>query len=78
MLTVDDTARLGDIVAPTLIVWGEQDAFLVREEQERRAAAIPDATLKVYPDTGHAVHWERPEWIVQVVEEFIEGSRPAA
>jgi pimeloyl-ACP methyl ester carboxylesterase len=38
---------------------------------------IPDATLKVYPDTGHAVAWERPEWIVRDLEEFIEGTRPA-
>ena len=53
MLTVDDTARLGEIGAPTLILWGEQDALLPREEQELRAAAIPDATLRVYPETGH-------------------------
>ena len=36
VLTVDDTARLGEIDAPTLILWGEQDAILPREEQEWR------------------------------------------
>src|SRR5215210_1506246 len=77
LLTVDDTARLGEIKAPTLILWGEQDALLPREEQERRLAAIPDARLKVYPDTGHAVAWERPEWIVRDLEEFIGGPRQA-
>ena len=76
MLTVDDTARLGEIEAPTLILWGERDAILGREEQEWRAAAIPDARLKVYPDTGHAVAWERPEWVVRDLEEFIEGTLP--
>src|ERR671920_957182 len=30
VLTVDDTARLGEIGAPTLILWGEQDALLPR------------------------------------------------
>jgi non-heme chloroperoxidase len=74
-LTVDDTARLGEIGAPTLILWGEQDAFLEREEQERRAAAMPDATLKVYPETGHAVNWERPEWVVRDLEAFMKNSR---
>jgi pimeloyl-ACP methyl ester carboxylesterase len=77
MLTVDDTARLGEIGAPTLILWGERDAILQREEQERRVAAIPDATLRVYPDTGHLVHWERPEWVVRDLESFIKDTRPA-
>jgi pimeloyl-ACP methyl ester carboxylesterase len=55
VLTTDDRARFGEIGAPTLILWGERDAVLPREEQERRAAAIPNATLRVYPDTGHLV-----------------------
>jgi non-heme chloroperoxidase len=76
LLAVDDTARLGEIKAPTLILWGERDDLLPREEQERRAAAIPDATLRVYPDTGHAVAGERPEWVVRDLEEFIKDTRP--
>jgi pimeloyl-ACP methyl ester carboxylesterase len=77
LLTVDDTARLGEIGAPTLILWGGQDAVLPREEQERRAAVIPNATLRVYPDTGHLVHWERPEWVVRDLEAFIKDTRRA-
>jgi non-heme chloroperoxidase len=53
VLTIDDTAWLGEIGAPTLILWGEQDAVLPREEQERRAAVIPNATLRViFPAPG--------------------------
>jgi non-heme chloroperoxidase len=77
LLTVDDTARLGEIDAPTLILWGGRDAILPREEQERRAAAIPKAMLRVYPDTGHAVAAERPEWVVRDLEAFIRDARPA-
>ena len=77
VLTVDDTSRLGEIEVPTLILWGEQDAFLEREEQQRRAAAIPAARLKVYPDTGHLVHWERPAWVVRDLEAFMKDARPA-
>ena len=71
-LTVDDTARLHEIGAPTLILWGEQDALLPREEQEWRAAAIPNATLRVYPKTGHLAHWVRPEWVVRDLEAFLK------
>jgi non-heme chloroperoxidase len=77
LLTVDDTSRLGEIMAPTLILWGERDAVLGREEQERRAAAILDATLKVYPDTGHAVAWERPEWVVRDLQAFMKATSAA-
>jgi non-heme chloroperoxidase len=73
----DHAARLGEIKAPTLILWGEQDVVFSREDQERLAAAIPGATLRVYPDTGHAVHWERPEQVVRDLEAFMKATRPA-
>jgi non-heme chloroperoxidase len=73
----DYVIELGEINVPTLILWGEQDALFPREEQERLAAAIPGATLKVYPETGHAVHWERPEQFVRDLEAFMEETRIA-
>jgi non-heme chloroperoxidase len=73
----DYVLELREIEAPTLILWGEQDALFPREEQERIAAAIPGATLKVYPESGHAAHWERPEEVVRDLEAFMKGTRPA-
>jgi pimeloyl-ACP methyl ester carboxylesterase len=55
----------------------EQDALLPREEQEWRAAAIPNATLRVYPETGHLAHWVRPEWAVRDLEAFMREVRAA-
>ena len=77
ILTPDHEAQLREINVPTLIMWGEQDAMFPREEEERLARTLPDATLKVYPETGHAVHWERPEWVVRDLEEFMKDARPA-
>lgn len=77
LLTVNDTARLGEIGVPTLILWGEQDALLPREEQEWRAAAIPNATLRVYPETGHLAHWVRPEWVVRDLQAFLKETAAA-
>jgi non-heme chloroperoxidase len=73
----DYVLPLHDIDVPTLILWGEQDPLFPREEQERLAAAIPGATLKVYPETGHAVHWDRSEWIVRDLEAFVRDTCPA-
>jgi non-heme chloroperoxidase len=74
----DYVLELRGIKAPTLVLWGEQDALFPREEQERLAEAIPGATLKVYPESGHAAHWERPEWVVRDLEAFMRGTTPPA
>ena len=75
LLASDDAAALGRITAPTLLLWGDEDAlFSGREEQERLAAAIPDARLVVYPDTGHSPNWERPEGVAADLDAFIRGA----
>jgi non-heme chloroperoxidase len=73
----DYVVELREINVPTLILWGAQDALFPREEQERLAEAIANATLKVYPESGHAMHWERPEQVVRDLEEFMKETRPA-
>jgi pimeloyl-ACP methyl ester carboxylesterase len=60
LLDTDFSGELGKITAPTLIVWGDQDAFFLRREQEALAAAITGAQLMVYPGAGHGFHWEEP------------------
>jgi non-heme chloroperoxidase len=57
----DDGDDLGRIAAPTLLVWGDRDGLLPPAERERLAAAVPGARSRVYPQTGHSPHWERPE-----------------
>jgi non-heme chloroperoxidase len=71
ILAVDDAADLGRITAPTLLIWGERDGFFSRAEVEGLAAAIPGARLLVYPETGHAVQWERPERVASDLEAFM-------
>jgi pimeloyl-ACP methyl ester carboxylesterase len=60
LLAFDDTGRLGGIMAPTLLLWGERDALFSRDDQHRLAAAIPNTRLEIYPETGHCPNWERP------------------
>ncbi len=70
-----DAIPLREIEAPTLILWGEHDPYPPREEQERLAREIPDATLKIYPESSHAMHWERPEEVVRDLKTFIKETR---
>jgi pimeloyl-ACP methyl ester carboxylesterase len=60
LLDTDFSGELGKITVPTLIVWGDQDAFFLRREQEALTAAVAGAQLVVYPGAGHGFHWEEP------------------
>jgi non-heme chloroperoxidase len=63
---------------PTLIVWGDHDAIVSRSEQESLRQGIERATLRVFDDTGHAVHWERPERFADELLAFLRAKAPAA
>jgi len=71
LLEADDSDHLDRVAAPTLLIWGERDRFIPREEQAWLAGAIPHARLAVYPETGHAPHWERPERVVRDLGTFM-------
>lgn len=70
-LEEDHSEELNKIKAPTLIVWGDQDTFCARSDQEHLTAAIRDSRLLVYQGTGHAVLWEQPERFARDLTEFI-------
>jgi pimeloyl-ACP methyl ester carboxylesterase len=76
MLADDYQPRLSNIKMPTLILWGEQETIVPRAEQDSLVKAIPNAALKVYPEIGHAPHWERPQKVVNELEDFITGDGP--
>lgn len=48
------------IGVPVLLIWGERDGLVPRQEQERLAAAMPAASLVVYEGAGHSPNWEQP------------------
>jgi non-heme chloroperoxidase len=60
LVEADVPIERGAITAPTLILWGEDDEFCSRTEQEAIRDAIADAQLLTYHGTGHAVACEQP------------------
>ncbi|MGW1064812.1 alpha/beta fold hydrolase [Streptomyces aureus] len=81
LLDTDLRATLGGILVPTLVVWGEQDEFLPREDQQTILDAVHGADFLAYPGTGHCVHWEQPERVVADLAAFVTrvehpGTRP--
>jgi pimeloyl-ACP methyl ester carboxylesterase/tetratricopeptide (TPR) repeat protein len=70
MISPEVGVPLKKIKTPTLILWGDKD-FFPRSEQDSLVSALPNAVLKVYKDTGHALHWERPEKFATDLQAFI-------
>ncbi len=60
-LQEDWSGELAKITAPTLIVWGDQDAFCPRSDQDLLVTTIRKSRLAVYTGAGHDPHWEEPE-----------------
>jgi pimeloyl-ACP methyl ester carboxylesterase/sterol desaturase/sphingolipid hydroxylase (fatty acid hydroxylase superfamily) len=73
IMKTDFSNELGKISVPTLILWGNRDAFCSWNDQGNLSTGIPKATLKVYKDIGHAIHWENGEQFVRDIELFVEN-----
>jgi pimeloyl-ACP methyl ester carboxylesterase len=64
---------LPDIRSRTLLLWGDSDPFFSTEVAERTRAAIPDAELIVFDETGHFVPEERPTDVASVILDFLQS-----
>jgi non-heme chloroperoxidase len=64
------------ITAPTVILWGDRDAFIPRSDQGALAVAIPGSRLVIYKGTGHVVHWEQPGRVAADIVALVERMRP--
>jgi len=65
--------NLDEVTAPTLVVWGEQDAMLPVSHAHVAAEAIPDARLHIFERCGHCAPMERAEAFNALVSEFLNG-----
>jgi pimeloyl-ACP methyl ester carboxylesterase/tetratricopeptide (TPR) repeat protein len=67
--------ELNTLTMPTLIVWGDRDAYTLRAQQDTLHSEIRGSRLLVYRGTGHAVHWEEPRRFVDDVVSFVYQRR---
>jgi len=72
LLADDTTADLAGVATPTLLLWGDQDAFVARADQDRLLAALPNASLSIFEGAGHCPHWEEPGPTAERLSTFIQ------
>lgn len=69
--SLDFTAKLRAVRAPTLVIAGEKDAGTPPSMSEAIAAAIPGARLAVIPGAAHLSAVEKPREFNALVREFL-------
>lgn len=74
MFATEPASALGRARIPALVAWGEHDAFVPRAEVDALIAMLGNATLKVYANTGHTPHWERPAEFAADLQSFLSGA----
>jgi pimeloyl-ACP methyl ester carboxylesterase len=72
LLQDDHSAELQAIQAPALILWGDRDALIGRDQQEVLASGIHNSELTAYAGGGHALHWEEPRRFAADLVAFVE------
>ena len=70
-LANDTFARLGEIQAPTLVIYTDADRIFPQKHGEQLAAGIPGAQERVMGNCGHAPMAERPAEFARILQEFL-------
>ena len=60
LLLDDHTRELAAIRTPTLLIWGDGDSIIDRQQEEALRSAVAGSQLVVYSGVGHTPHWEDP------------------
>jgi pimeloyl-ACP methyl ester carboxylesterase len=71
VLEADIRAHLGEIRAPTLLLWGGRDVLLPPALGEVFRAEIPDARLVVLERAGHVPMFDAPDDVSRELSEFL-------
>jgi len=67
--------RLGDVTAPTLLVWGAEDRITPLDVAQRFQALIPRSRLVILPSCGHAPMLEHPQAFAGVLRHWLAVER---
>jgi pimeloyl-ACP methyl ester carboxylesterase len=59
--------------APTLILWGEDDAAIPVHYAHEYGRLIPNSKVEVISDCGHVPQVEMPDATAALVKEFLGG-----
>jgi len=65
-------ARVHKLQTPVLVVWGKHDRFINVKLAYEIAEKLPNAKLEIIEKSGHYVHMDTPQALVDVVTKFLQ------
>jgi pimeloyl-ACP methyl ester carboxylesterase len=63
----DASARLSELMMPTLVVHGTEDQMLPVENGRLIASLLPGSRLEIFDRVGHLFFWEQPQRAAELV-----------
>ena len=63
--------RLGEIAAPTRVIWGRDDRFVPMDVGLRLIWGMPNAELHIFNRCGHWAQWEHADKFNRMVVDFL-------
>ncbi|MCK1274703.1 alpha/beta hydrolase [Bradyrhizobium sp. 61] len=67
--------RLGEISAPSLVIWGDLDFLHIQERSRHMTAKMPNASGYMLPGAAHLPSLERPGDVTDLLVEFVKSKR---
>ncbi len=77
IVTMSDRAYLTETI-PVAVIWGEDDQVIPARHLETAATLATDARAVLLADAGHFPHKNHPERFVEIIDDFMRTTRPAA
>lgn len=60
------------VQAPTCVLWGERDPFLVRDLLDGLSDYVPQVEIHRYPDASHWIQNEKPDEVNRTIIRFLK------
>lgn len=61
------------VAAPTLVIWGERDSYLIPEMAPKSVKYCDDGGLERFPDATHWVHHEYPDRVNNLLVDHLKS-----
>jgi len=61
--------------APTLLIWGSEDAIIEGARRDALRAGLPAACVKIFAPLGPNLIWEHAQAVASVSNEFLAAKR---